>query len=330
MAPFLGTAAAHKAARKTSMGLMRVTRSAVVGFGNAPCWIRTNDRLLRRQLLYPAELRELGWEALCQLSRSFYGGVLDIDAVMPAPRLSESQKEELVARYRQGKTAQALAASYGCSPNTVSRVLKAGIGAEELAELKKQSRSRSAAKHPEAAPQAVDAVVEIPAPGPQPEPLCSDSDEPADDEQTAGVLAIDDADDFGDDGDEENFEDGDDSVDALDLSGRQAAELIDPIPLLPGLLPSSVYMLVDKVVELQAKPLNEFPELGSLPEAEQARQALMLFTNPRQAKRQCGRSQRVIKVPDSDVLQRRSSYLVAQGITRLVVEGGLLYSLPEA
>ncbi len=25
---------------------------------NAPCWIRTSDRLLRRQLLYPAELRE--------------------------------------------------------------------------------------------------------------------------------------------------------------------------------------------------------------------------------------------------------------------------------
>ena len=25
---------------------------------DAPCWIRTNDRLLRRQLLYPAELRE--------------------------------------------------------------------------------------------------------------------------------------------------------------------------------------------------------------------------------------------------------------------------------
>jgi hypothetical protein len=27
-------------------------------FDNAPCWIRTSDRLLRRQLLYPAELRE--------------------------------------------------------------------------------------------------------------------------------------------------------------------------------------------------------------------------------------------------------------------------------
>ena len=89
-------------------------------------------------------------------------------------------------------------------------------------------------------------------------------------------------------------------------------------------------MLVDKTVELQAKPLREFPELGSLPEEEQELQALMLFTNPRQAKRQCGRIQRVIKVPDSEVLQRRSSYLVAQGITRLVIEGGALYSLPGA
>ena len=257
---------------------------------------------------------------MCQLSQGFYGGVLENDVHMPAPRLTEGQKEELVARYRQGETAQALAASYGCSPNTVSRVLKAGIDAEELAELKKQSRSRSSAKPA--------AVVEVPAP--EPEPTTSEPEESSDDEEDPGVLAIDDADDFGDDGDEETFEDGDDVLEVAPLGGVPAAELIDPIPLLPGLLPSSVYMLVDKVVELQAKPLNEFPELGSLPEAEQARQALMLFTNPRQAKRQCGRSQRVIKVPDSDVLQRRSSYLVAQGITRLVVEGGLLYSLPEA
>jgi len=257
---------------------------------------------------------------LCQLSQGFYGGVLENDVHMPAPRLTEGQKEELVARYRQGETAQALAASYGCSPNTVSRVLKAGIDADELAELKKQSRSRSSAK-----PAAV-----VEAPAPEPESSTSESEEPSDDEEDTGVLAIDDADDFGDDGDEETYEDGDDALEVAPLGGVPAAELIDPIPLLPGLLPSSVYMLVDKVVELQAKPLNEFPELGSLPEAEQARQALMLFTNPRQAKRQCGRSQRVIKVPDSDVLQRRSSYLVAQGITRLVVEGGLLYSLPEA
>jgi riboflavin biosynthesis pyrimidine reductase len=87
-------------------------------------------------------------------------------------------------------------------------------------------------------------------------------------------------------------------------------------------------MLVDKTVELQAKPLKDFPELGLLPEDEQERQALMLYSNPRQAKRQCGRTQRVIKVPDSGVLERTSAYLLAQGITRLVVEGGSLYAIP--
>jgi len=69
--------------------------------------------------------------------------VLHSFVVMAAPRLTESQKQELVARYRQGETAQALASSYGCSPNTISRVLKAGIDADELASLKKQSRGRT-------------------------------------------------------------------------------------------------------------------------------------------------------------------------------------------
>ncbi|MFZ9266657.1 MAG: helix-turn-helix domain-containing protein [Vulcanococcus sp.] len=252
---------------------------------------------------------------------------------MAAPRLTESQKQELVARYRQGETAQALASSYGCSPNTVSRVLKAGIDADELASLKKQSRSKTA---PQAAPAlAVEPVAEAPEPEDEEQSLAAPVAEL--DAQPAASLEDDeeygdDIDEDSDDGIEDSFEDDDDeevsSTFNLKAGGASNQALVDPIPLLPGLLPSSVYMLVDKVVELQAKPLNEFPELGSLPETEQERQALMLYTNPRQAKRQCGRSQRVIKVPDSDVLQRRSSYLVAQGITRLVVEGGLLYSLP--
>jgi hypothetical protein len=234
---------------------------------------------------------------------------------MAAPRLTDSQKQELVARYRQGETAQALADAYGCSPNTVSRVVKAALSPEEMAASRKQGRSAKA-----------DPVAELAAP---------DEDViPADDD--AGVLAIEDADEFGDDDDD--FADVGLDDDEADLE----AELADPAPafslpqgerpetkpLQPGLLPSSVYMLVDKTVELQARPLREFPELGALPEEELELQALMLFTNPRQAKRQCGRSQRVIKVPDSEVLQRRSSYLVAQGITRLVIEGGALYSLP--
>jgi hypothetical protein len=252
---------------------------------------------------------------------------------MPAPRLNDSQKEELVVRYRQGETAQALAAAYGCSPNTVSRVLKAALDPKEMEAIKRQSRGKSAAPVAEveaATPIAEASEEPIVVSEPPPQPVASTQE--VSDDADLKTLAIDDADDFGDDGlDDGDSGSDDDSDDADDAA--PAAVVADPAvrleaqPLIPGALPASVYMLVDKTVELQPRPLAEFTELGSLPEEEQDRQALMLFTNPRQAKRQCGRTQRVIKVPDAGVLERRSSYLVAQGITRLVVEGGTLFAL---
>jgi len=273
---------------------------------------------------------------------------------MAASRLTDGQKQELVDRYRQGETAQALAQVYGCSPNTVSRVLKAALDPAEMAALKKQPRSRGGATS-EAAIEAVagdpasDALplasmdepdpvaaevisasaVNAGADAPQTEPAPESEDgiEADADPDDAAVLAIDDADDFA----EDDLDDGDDDGEAGEVFVavpvvHRAA--VAPRPLHSGALPASVYLLVDKTVELEARPLREFPELGALPEDEQGRQALMLYANPRQAKRQCGRSQRVIKVPDSGVLERTSRYLLAQGITRLVLEGGDLFAIP--
>ena len=156
------------------------------------------------------------------------------------------------------------------------------------------------------------------------------------------VLAIADADDFADDSDGDDCDgvdaDGDDADgDSADFAEQFVAVPIALVghsfqpalcqPLGDAALPASVYMLVDKTVELQAKPLSDFPELGQLPAEEEGRQALMVFANPRQAKRHCGRTQRVIKVPDTRILERTAPYLVAQGITRVVMEGSL-YSLP--
>ena len=258
--------------------------------------------------------------------------------LMAAPRLTDSQKQELVARYREGETAQALAAAYGCSPNTVSRVVKAALDPEELAALKKQSRSRSAAPaatdleplpHQETPVAEVAEVVAVAGDlDPDPEPEAES--QPENDDPHA--LAVDDADDYGDDDSDDADDDGEDEGDDDEALTPAAASgaLVEAQPLLPGVLPSSVYLLVDKTVELQPRPLSEFPELGNLPEAEQQLQGLMLYANQRLAKRQCGRTQRVIKFPDSGVLERCSSYLVAQGITRLVLESGALFAIPGA
>ncbi|MDA0718082.1 MAG: helix-turn-helix domain-containing protein [Cyanobacteria bacterium] len=227
---------------------------------------------------------------------------------MAAARLIDSQKIEIVARYRSGEGSAELAEAYGCSTNTVSRVVKAGLEPAEYEQLKQQ-RNRPLKAPPELAPEP-----ELP--------------EQIDDDHA--LLAIEDADDFGDDASDLDFPDdeqADQFVAVPLLLVDHVGELAQCQPLADAPLPASVYMLVDKTVELQAKPLKDFPELGQLPDGEEDRQALMVFANPRQAKRHCGRTQRVIKVPDTRILELTAPYLIAQGISRVVMEGSL-YSLP--
>jgi hypothetical protein len=254
---------------------------------------------------------------------------------MAATRLSESQKSDLVVRFRDGASSQELAASFGCSANTVSRVVKAALDPQEYERLKRSRAGRRARRgrgeeEPMAGAPSSAAAVQVelisPPAGGTPE-----ADLAGDDDDGPGVLAIDDADDFGaDDDEEEEADDGDDNAEFVTVPvvvGLEERSAPTAVPLTEASLPASVYMLVDKTVELQARPLSEFPELGRLPEEERERQALLVFANPRQAKRQCGRSQRVIKLPDAQVLQRTAPYLLAQGISRVVLEGAL-YSLP--
>ena len=255
---------------------------------------------------------------------------------MAATRLTDSQKIEIVARYRAGDVSAELAEAYGCSTNTVSRVVKAGLDPAEYEQLKQQRIRplKASQEQPALEPAAPEQAAPELDPS-EPEPLEPEAPElelpePAGDDEDHAVLAIDDADDFGDDANDLDFADDDlaDQFVAVPLL------LVDHVgepaqcqPLADAPLPASVYMLVDKTVELQAKPLKDFPELGQLPDGEEERQALMVFANPRQAKRHCGRTQRVIKVPDTRILERTAPYLIAQGISRVVMEGSL-YSLP--
>jgi len=235
---------------------------------------------------------------------------------MAPGRLSDSEKQDLVGRYKAGESTAALAEAFGCSPNTVSRTVKALLPADAYAALK-ASRQKGLATPPP--------------------PTVTEAEQPEVDEVDSlkgddTSLALDDADDFGEDSEEELAEDDDNAgvetftelVPLMGVGDLNDRPLNQAQPFSVDLLPDSAYMLVDKVVELDARPLKEFPELGLLDDAEQERQGLCLFASPRAAKRQCGRSQRVIKVPDTAVFERTSSYLLARGITRLVLDGTLI------
>lgn len=273
---------------------------------------------------------------------------------MASARLSERQKKELVQRFRQGESTQALADAFGCSTTTVTRLVRSEMDPEAYAALRDQ-RQKKAGRDGQIPLAMPSAPVQEPASAafeadPQLEPIepqvpspAAEADEPL--EPSSGpttVFAIDDAEDFSDeedgeedllasdeDRDEEGLQDSGDfhTVAVLPIAVDDQQET-RPAPWSPALLPACAYLLVDKTVELQARPLAEIPELGRLPSEEQHRQALVLFTNPRQAKRQCGRTQRVIKLPDTGLLGRTAPYLLAQGISRVVIEGSL-FALPE-
>ena len=249
---------------------------------------------------------------------------------MAARRLSDSEKQDLVGRYKAGESTAALAESFGCSPNTVSRTVKALLPSEAYAALK-ASRQKGGT-----AVAASQALLEIPPlDGPSTVDLPSvhiDTPEASAGEfsaEEASNLALDDAADFAEVSDDQGtaleepapMDVFTELVPLIGVAGLSGSAPMETQPLSPGVLPDSVYMLVDKVVELDARPLRDFPELGPLDTADQDRQGLFLFANPRAAKRQCGRSQRVIKVPDTTVFERTSSYLLKRGITRLVMEG---------
>ena len=264
---------------------------------------------------------------------------------MAARRLSDSEKQDLVGRYKAGESTAALAEAFGCSSNTVSRTVKALLPPEAYAALK-ASRQKGGTVVAVAQPLLEIPTLEVaPNSSTDAEPISSDeastadasSEEDDNPESSVGefsteessTLALDDAADFAEESDDQGsgveqpvpMDVFTELVPLIGVAGLSGSAPIETQPLSPGVLPGSVYMLVDKVVELDARPLRDFPELGALDSVDQDRQGLFLFSNPRAAKRQCGRSQRVIKVPDTTVFERTSSYLLKRGITRLVMEG---------
>jgi hypothetical protein len=137
-----------------------------------------------------------------------------------------------------------------------------------------------------------------------------------------------------DDDESDDFDDLDDDVeyDFDDLeslsSGMhlKAESLVEVMPFAEAILPKTCYLVIDRTAELVTRPLKDFGELGQIPEDEVQSRTLPIFDNHRIARRFSHRNQRIIKVPDADMLKKTCTQLSAKGITRLLVNGHI-YSL---
>ena len=95
-------------------------------------------------------------------------------------------------------------------------------------------------------------------------------------------------------------------------------------PILNYKFPSTVYMLINKTIELEIKTLKDYTEWSFLPEKDLNRLCLEIFDDHNYAKKLCSKNQKLIKIPNPNVFSIASDLLKSKGITRIIFNKLLL------
>ena len=223
---------------------------------------------------------------------------------MISRRLTKIQKTEILEAYKAGYNSNSLAEKYSCTTSTILRIVKTLLSDVEY-KLLKEERSKSSNKQGKSFDYQ----------NLKEKDLSIESDEDSEDPEI-------------------------EQISTLSLDNNNHFELIAPLLSQFGVdevkpksdyeildfrsLPESVYMIVDKKVELDYQLISDLPEWSFLPENELKRYAIVLFSNQRSAKRSCLKNQRVIKIPNTDIFKLSKSYLISKGITRLILEDTIM------
>ena len=223
-------------------------------------------------------------------------------------RLSEGQKKELVENFKSGKSIDVLSKEFDCTKSTISRNLKKNLGDiqyKELIQKNKSSKEKNIDK----------------------KKYNSLLNKKTDNEVFQKDLI-----------DLKNSEKNRKGLDFVPLESFIEIAPIDyemdnssrpelsSVPISEIDFPKVVYMIVDKKIELETKPLKDYAEWQFLSLNELNRKTIQIFDDIKNAKRFCSKEQKVIKVPNTDVFKVVAPILLSRGISR-IVSGDKLISL---
>ena len=83
-------------------------------------------------------------------------------------------------------------------------------------------------------------------------------------------------------------------------------------------LPKIVYILVNNKIELETKLLGDYADWQFLSQTELKRKTIEIFFDLKVAKRFCGKDQKVLKVPNTNVFKIVAPILISRGISRII------------
>ena len=270
---------------------------------------------------------------------------------MISKRLTKIQKAEILEAYRAGDNTNFLAEKYSCTTNTINRTVKTLISDNEFS-LLKEKRAKNVNKKRKLVAnenlndekddlEKLNSITSLQK-AVKDQYLISELDEESITSKIDQIAPIphENVDDLYNVLPSEDQNNKSKEVYTINQNFDNNLELIAPLVsnfdfdsdkskidfeiLHCESLPESVYMIVDKKVELELQLISDLPEWSFLPENELRRNAIVLFSNQRSAKRSCLRNQRVIKIPNTSIFQLSKSYLISKGVTRLILEDSII------
>lgn len=218
-----------------------------------------------------------------------------------AKRLSEKQKKIIVKCFIEDRAVDALAEEYDCTKSTIIRNLKKILGDEKYKEVIDKSKTTNHSTNY----KKINHTFE--------------KDNLPDEKITNELVK--------DNFIKEDFSSISPFTEIAPLNFEIESSVqkdLSSVPIHEVNLPSIVYMIVDKEIELEVKYLKEYPDWQFLAKDELNRKTIAIYYNLKVAKRFCKKEQKVIKVPNSNVFRIVSPLLQSRGITRIVSEDQLI------
>ena len=219
-------------------------------------------------------------------------------------RLSDTQKKEIIKGFLNGESIDNLAGHFGYTKLTISRNIKKSIGAEAFNNLNKNRKSYNEGNSRE-------------------------------DNLKKNLLNRQKTiynENFSEEQEKEGFKEDnllrDNSfveLPPLDYQiDTESRKELSSIPINEINLPKTVFMIVDKKVELETKYLKDYPEWHFLPEKDLNSKIIEIYSDLKEAKRNCKKDQKVIKVPNTNVFKKVSKIMIAKGISKIISEKQLI------
>ena len=222
-----------------------------------------------------------------------------------AKRLSFNEKEQLVKSFQEGKTIEALSKEFCCTTVTIVRNLKKNLGEREYKELI-ENKKKSGESNPIDNNKKKKNISEfgfISNINNSSNINIENENQYDNDFQSAEFIEIAPI----------NYE--------IDNASRKE---LSSVPIEEIEFPTMLYMVVNKNIELEVKLLKDYPKWEFLPAIDLQRKTIEIYLDLKTAKGVCGKEQKVIKVPNTDVFRIVSPILIARGISRIVYSEKLI------